>query len=188
MFRRRNKLPLSRRLRELFWPSIGFGRSWRYLMHRIGRIPGTPGSIAFGFALGVGVAMTPFVGLHLAIAVLIAWILRASVLAAAIGTLAANPWTIPLIIIGIYKLGALMLGEGSHHHLPRHVSFFYIVHHPLQVLLPMMLGSIPLALSVATASFFAARALVAEYHRRRRMRRGGRHLARRRHEEEKYQK
>src|SRR5215469_9817947 len=109
MFRRRHKLLLSRRLRELFWPSIGFGRSSRYLMHRIGRIPGTPGTIALGFAIGVGTAMTPFVGLHLAIAVLIAWILRASALAAAIGTLAANPWTIPLIMLGIYKLGAFIL-------------------------------------------------------------------------------
>jgi uncharacterized protein (DUF2062 family) len=184
MFRRRNKLPLSRRLRELLWPSIGFSRSSRYLMHRIGRIPGTPGSIAFGFAIGIGVAITPFVGLHLAIAVLIAWILRASPLAAAIGTLAANPWTIPLIMIAIYKLGARMLGENSRHHLPRDVSFFYLLHHPLQVLLPMVLGSIPLAVGIGTVSFFAARALVAGYHRRRQMRRGRSPLRRRREEEE----
>jgi uncharacterized protein (DUF2062 family) len=183
MFRRRNKLPLSRRFRELFWPSIGFRRSTRYLMHRVGRIPGTPSSIALGFAIGVGIAITPFVGLHLAIAVLIAWLIGASPLAAAIGTLTANPWTIPFIMLGIYRLGARMLGEGSHHHLPRNASFFYLLHHPLQVLLPMVLGSIPVSIGAGVISFFAARALVARYHRRRRQRQGHAPARRRRGEE-----
>jgi uncharacterized protein len=185
MFRRRQKLPLLRHIRELIWPSIGFGRSTRYLMHRVGRIPGTPTSIALGFAIGVGVAITPFVGVHLAIAVLIAWLIGASPLAAAIGTLTANPWTIPFIMLGIYRLGAFMLGEGSRHHLPRAAGFFYLLHHPLQVLLPMVLGSIPVSIGAGVISFFAARTLVARYHRRRGRRQGrGRVPAPRRHEED----
>ncbi len=143
MFRRRQKLSHHQRLREFVWPSMGFRRSTRYLAHRVARMPGTPSSIALGFACGVAVIFTPFVGLHLVIALLVAWILRGSPLAAAIGTLASNPWTIPPILIGTYKLGARMMGAQSHHHLPRDVSFLYMLHHPLQLLLPMTLGVDP---------------------------------------------
>jgi uncharacterized protein len=171
MFRRRQKPTWYHRLREFVWPSIGFRRSTRYLAHRIARMPGTPTSIAVGFACGFAVAFTPFVGFHLAIAVLIAWLVRGSPLAAAIGTLIGNPWTIPFILIAIYKLGARLLGEHSHHRLPHDVSFIYIFHHPWQVLLPMTLGSIPVALSAWIIAFFPARFLVERYHRRREVRR-----------------
>ena len=171
MFRRRQKLSLSRRLREFFWPSMGFGRSTRYLAHRVARMPGTPSSIALGFACGVGVIFTPFVGLHLVISLVVAWVVRGSPLAAAIGTLASNPWTIPPILIGTYKLGARMLGTHSHHHLPHDVTFFYMLHHPMQILLPMSLGSIPMGLTAALITYFPARYLVKGYQQRRHQRR-----------------
>jgi len=174
MFRRRQKLSHPQRLREFVWPSIGFRRSTRYLAHRVARMPGTPSSIALGFACGVGVVFTPFVGLHLVIALVAAWILRGSPLAAAIGTLASNPWTIPPILLGSYKLGARMLGAQSHHHLPRDVSFLYMLHHPLQLLLPMTLGAIPMALAGGVITYFPARYLVGRYQHRRQQRRHGR--------------
>jgi uncharacterized protein (DUF2062 family) len=171
MFRRRQKPSLSQRVREFFWPSMGFRRSTRYLAHRVARMPGTPSSIALGFACGVAVIFTPFVGLHLVIALVVAWILRGSPLAAAVGTLASNPWTIPPILIGTYKLGARMLGEHSRHHLPHDVSFFYMLHHPMQLLLPMGLGAIPLGLAAGLITYFPARYLVKKYQHRRHLRR-----------------
>lgn len=182
MFRRRRKLTWLQRTREFLWPSSGFGRSSRYLMHRVGRLPGTPTSIALGFACGAAVAVTPFVGFHLVIALVVAWIVRASPVAAAIGTLVANPWTVPLILFSIYRIGTWMLRQAAHHHLPRDVGLFYLFHHPLEVLLPMTLGSIPLAATVWVICFFAARPLVAGYHRRRQERTDHRRRARR-HEE-----
>src|SRR5258708_39125952 len=116
MFRRRQKQTLWRHLREFFWPSIGFGRSTRYLAHRIGRMPGTPTSIAIGFACGAAVACTPFVGFHLGIALVLAWIIRGSPLAAAIATqIVGNPWAIPFILLGPYRLGAQFLGQCDPH-------------------------------------------------------------------------
>jgi len=176
MFRRRQKPSFWYRLREFFWPSMGFVRSTRYVAHRIGRMPGTPGSIALGFATGAAVACTPFVGFHLGIALVLAWIIRGSPLAAAIATqVVGNPWTIPFILLGTYRLGARMLGESSLHHLPSEVHVSYIFHHPGQVMLPMLVGSTPLALAMGIVSFFAARFLVSRYHLRRtsRRRRGG---------------
>src|SRR5262249_16848800 len=139
--------------------------------HRVARMPGTPSSIALGFACGVGVVFTPFIGLHLPIALVMAWALRASPLAAAIGTLASNPWTIPPIIIGTYKLGARILGEHSHHPLPRDVTLLYVLHHPMQLLLPMGVGAIPLGIAAGLITYFPARYLVRRYQHRRHQRR-----------------
>ncbi len=171
MFRRRQKPSLYQRLREFLWPSSGFRRSTRYIAHRIVRMPGTPTSIALGFACGVAVVFTPFVGLHLVLALIIAWLLRGSLLAAAIGTLASNPWTIPVILYGTYELGARVLGEHSRHHLPHDVSLPYMLHHPLQLLLPMVVGSVPVAIAAGVIVFFPARFLVVRYQRRRELRR-----------------
>jgi hypothetical protein len=172
MFRRRQKRSPLDHLREFFWPRIGFARSTRYLAHRIGRMPGTPTSIAVGFACGAAIACTPFVGFHLGIALVVAWVVRGSPLAAAIATqIVGNPWTIPFILLGIYHLGARMMGESSLHHLPAEVHVSYIFHHPGQVMLPMILGSIPVAIAVWLISFFPARFLVSRYHLRRTTRR-----------------
>ena len=172
MFRRREKPSFWYHVREFFWPSIGFVRSTRYLAHRIGRMPGTPGSIALGFSIGAGIACTPFVGLHLGIALVISWIVRASPLAAAIATqVVGNPWTISFILVGIYRLGARILGEASTRHLPAEVHLGYVFHHPGQVLMPMLLGSVPVAIAVGVISFFPARFLVSRYHLERKTKR-----------------
>jgi uncharacterized protein (DUF2062 family) len=184
MFRRRNKPSWSLRLREFLWPSIGFRRSTRYLAHRIARMPGTPASIALGFACGIAVIFTPFVGLHTAMALILAWLLRGNLVAAAVGTAASNPWTVPLILIGTYKLGSRMLGEHSHFHLTGNVGFVYMLHHPLQLLLPMTLGSIPLALGAGIITYFPARFLVQRYQHRRHQRRHWHRLRQGTHREE----
>ena len=174
MFRRRQKPSIWYHVREFFWPSMGFVRSTRYVVHRIGRMPGTPGSIALGFAIGAAVACTPFVGLHLGIAMVLAWIIRGSAVAAAIATqVVGNPWTISFVLLATYKLGARILGKTSIHHLPpgAEVHLGYVFHHPGQVLLPMMLGSLPVALAIGLISFFPARFLVSRYHLQRKSRR-----------------
>ncbi len=174
MFRRRVKPSFWYHVREFFWPSMGFVRSTRYIAHRIGRMPGTPGSIALGFAVGAGVACTPFVGLHLGIAMVLGWLVRGSPLAAAIATqVVGNPWTISFVLLATYRIGARILGKASLHRLPpgAEVHLGYLFHHPGQVMLPMMLGSIPVALAVGLISFFSARFLVSRYHRRRKTKR-----------------
>lgn len=112
MFPRREKQPLFGRIREFFWPSAGFKRSTHYVFHRVARIPGSPYSIAAGFACGAAVSFTPFVGLHFILSAMLAWVLRANIIASAIGTAVGNPWTFPFIWVWIYKAGNLVVGEG----------------------------------------------------------------------------
>lgn len=144
-------------------------RLLRYYALRIGRLPGTPRSIAAGFAVGIAVSFTPFIGFHLATGALVAWILRGSLVSMALGTLlAGNPWTFPFIWLCTYELGRWMMGAHQQAAAMRtfgtQFTFSDLLQKPLDLLLPMTLGSIPLGLACGVAGFYAVRAMV---HKRR---------------------
>jgi uncharacterized protein (DUF2062 family) len=111
LFRRRDRLPLRARVSGLLWPRSGFRRAATYVGYRLLRLPGTPYSIAGGFAWGAAVSFTPFIGLHFFLAALFAWATRCSLIASAIGTAIGNPWTFPLIWAWIYACGGWLLGR-----------------------------------------------------------------------------
>lgn len=160
MFQRRSKPNIVIRLREFFWPSSGWHRSTRYVFHRVARIPGSSYSIAAGFACGAAISMTPFVGLHFVISAIVAYIMRANILASAIGTAVGNPWTFPFIWVWIYNVGLWIIGSG--HINATEVDFatifstsmealirfdiVYLVQTSGPVLWPMLIGSIPTAI------------------------------------------
>ena len=105
MFRRRKPLSVLKQLRAVIWPERGFRRLFSYLFQRIIRLPGTPASIASGFASGVAASFTPFLGLHFILAGALAMLFRGNVLASTIGTFFGNPWTFILIWLADYEVG-----------------------------------------------------------------------------------
>ena len=105
MFRRRKPLSVFNQLRAVLWPERGFRRLFSYLFQRIIRLPGTPISIASGFASGVAASFTPFIGFHFLIGGALAMLLRGNILASAIGTFFGNPWTFIPIWFADYKVG-----------------------------------------------------------------------------------
>jgi len=111
LFKRREKLPWYQNLRQWVWPQSGWGRAASYVGHRLGRMNATPHAIAAGFASGVAISFTPFLGFHLMGAALMSLILRGHVISSAIGTLIGNPWTFPLIFAATGNLGAWYIGE-----------------------------------------------------------------------------
>ncbi|WHA40327.1 DUF2062 domain-containing protein [Agrobacterium larrymoorei] len=152
-FRRRVPATLSERLRAALWPRMGLRRSLRYVKLKLVRLSASPYSVAAGVAIGVAVAWTPFLGVHIIIAMVIGFILRANLVAAALGTTFANPLTFPLIWASTWELGHLILGRGKAE-LSSHIDFVSIFSHMnfLQlwkpVLEPMAIGSlIPAAIS-----------------------------------------
>ena len=80
---------------------------------RLKRLGGTPYSIAAGFACGVAISFTPFIGFHLILAAITAWIIRGNVVSSAIGTLIGNPWTFPFIWIAVLMTGNCFLGHAD---------------------------------------------------------------------------
>lgn len=60
----------------------------------------SPHELAKAFAVGVFVSFTPFLGLHTALALGLAWTFRLNKAVAVTGTFVNNPWTIALVYMG----------------------------------------------------------------------------------------
>jgi len=85
----------------------------RQFITRLKQLEGDPHYIAMGMAIGVFVSITPTIPFHTVIAVALAFVLRGSKVAAAIGVWFSNPFTIPLFYLGSYKIGMFLLGNSS---------------------------------------------------------------------------
>ncbi len=70
-------------------------------MHRLARLWASPHALAMGCAVG---AFTPFIGLHFVLAAIVAYVLRASVIASALGAALGNPVTLPFIWVASYNV------------------------------------------------------------------------------------
>lgn len=175
LFRRRNPVTISERLRALLWPRKGFRRGPRYIALRILRLSSTPHSIAVGVAVGVASSFTPFFGLHIVIAVALAFVFSGNLVAAAITTALANPVTIPMILTASYELGIAILGVESAHAASSADVMRMVEHLDLSALWgpvfkPMLIGSLPLAAAGALISYLAAYHAARIFQKRRRAR------------------
>lgn len=186
MFKSRHQPSFLDKVIGFFWPRAGWKRSTTYVAHRVARIPGSPYSIASGFACGAAVSFLPFVGLHFILGAFIAWVIRGNILASAIGTAVGNPWTFPFIWVFIYKLGIFMgagsgiKGEENLEFIPffdnlmdavKSLDWSYIGDVAWPVFWPMLLGSLPTFFVVWFVFFLPIRYLVGKHHARRAVRR-----------------
>ncbi|MFS8054588.1 MULTISPECIES: DUF2062 domain-containing protein [Rhizobium] len=151
LFRRRKPLTLSEKLREHLWPRKGFVRSFQYFGKRLVRLAASPHSVAAGFAAGIVVSWTPFIGVHVIMAIIIAYVIGGNVIAAALGCLAAgNPITYPFIWGLTWEIGHLILardsGQSGGIDLPAlwHKGDLLQLWDP--ILKPMLIGGIPPAI------------------------------------------
>jgi uncharacterized protein len=169
LFRRRESESFLDRMRVHLWPRRSWTRSSRYVVYRLRRLSDTPHAVALGFAIGVFTAVTPFLGTHMVMAALLAWVIGGSVVAALLGTFIGNPLTYPLFWYSTYEVGNLMLG-GSSGKEPIDLSggiFQSSLEHLWPILKPMSLGSIPVGLLLATLSYLLVRPMVEAYKNRR---------------------
>ena len=184
MFKPRHRPALSARLRNLVWPRTGLKRAWLYMWHRVRRISATPHSIALGLATGVFMGFNPLIGFHLIISAIICTLVGGSIIAAAIGTLVCNPVMCPLMMVGNYQVGMVLIGETIREDFVYRTPVIelghllsdplYVVNELWEVLapvfVPMFIGSILMGLAAAIPTYFAARAAIESYQRRRRER------------------
>ena len=83
----------------------------REFVERAKTLQGDPHYIAMGMAIGVFVSITPTVPFHTIIAIALAFILKGSKPAAALGVWFCNPITIPFFYLGCYQVGMLILNK-----------------------------------------------------------------------------
>ena len=175
LFKRKKRLSAVMRLRYAAWPARSFRRSFRYRLLRLLRINASAHSIALGCALGVFAVFTPFLGLQMTIAALLALALGGSVLASAVGSFAGNPLTYPIIWISTFTAGNVLLGSSASAEIStlsngaealgrsiRAVSpngVATAVQGLWPILKPMALGSLPLGGLSALVTYFLVRQL-----------------------------
>lgn len=169
--KRRKNRTLQQKFRDAIWPRMGWLRVLRYYGLRLYRLDDTPYSVAAGFASGVALSFTPFMGLHFLLSIGLARILNGSILAAMIGTIAGNPWTFPVIWLLTYKIGMYVLGVAGAENLPQGFDFAEIFEHPGQWFVPMLIGAIPCAALVWAIVFYTTRDMVVGLQHQRQRRR-----------------
>lgn len=164
MFRRKTPLTLTQKLKEILWPSMGWGRTWQYAQLRLIRIQASTRSIATGFAFGASISFTPLPGTHIIGAAALSVITRGNVLASLGGTLIGTPWTFPFMWWAAYQIG-----EASFHAFGGHVvdmpdnitlKFLWdeLIHHPMDLVVPWSIGGfILMALSWPVFYIFSYR-------------------------------
>lgn len=173
LFRRRKPARLSEKLRELVWPRKGFMRSFRYFRMRLLRLSASPHSIATGFACGIALSWTPFLGFHLVLAIVVAYLLAGNLVAAALGTTVSNPATFPVISALTWETGKWLLGtNGEKSHIDLAALFESLDFAQLwePVLKPMLVGAIPFAAISSTLLYGLAFLAVRSFQRRRHLR------------------
>jgi len=170
LFKRRQTESLLERLRVHLWPRRSWSRSSRYVLYRLRRLSATPHAIALGFAAGTFAAVTPYIGTHLIIAALLAWIIGGSIVASVLGTFLGNPLTYPFLWYASYEVGNLLLGgKATKRQIDLTQGLFHSsFEHLWPILKPMSLGCIPVGIAVATACYFLVKPMVEAYQRRRR--------------------
>lgn len=150
-------------LRRLVWPQKSYFRTFRYLGKRILRIRATPYALSAGFAMGIFAAFSPALGLHILIALALAWGIGGNLIAAAFGTAAANPLTFPVMIASEFKVGQLVFGGANELPVSLHVIGAKLSHFDFAgiwgpVIKPLLAGSFVLG------AVFAAFAYVLVYY------------------------
>lgn len=166
LFQRREPAGFRSRIRQMIWPRKGLRRSVAYYRLRVLRLAASPRAVAAGMAAGVFAAWTPFFGLHIVIALAVAFVLRGNFLAAALGTMLANPLTFPFIWAASWEMGHVLLSRDPASiartiDLAEIFSFKGFAQLWRPVLEPMAVGSVPLGLVTAALiyplTYFAVR-------------------------------
>jgi len=144
----------------------GWKQRFRNFIKKAKRLQGNPNFIAKGIAIGVFVGITPTIPFHTAIAIVLAFILKASKPAAVIGVWAGNPVTIPFTYMGSYKIGKLLIGNAMTLN-NNYVTIQDLFHMGIKTTVAMILGGMILGIAPAIVSYFITRNIFTTIHARR---------------------
>ena len=147
MFKRKAPLSIGQKIKEFFWPSMGWRRFFVYLKHKTVRLSDSPHRIAMGLACGAGVSFSPIMTTHLLQAAILAFFLRGNIPASLIGTIVGNPWTFPFIWWASITVGTEifhLMGISATSNIPEDVTLTMLWDmlwtEPLRLILPWLLG------------------------------------------------
>jgi uncharacterized protein (DUF2062 family) len=144
------------------WFRHPFSRGYQRFL----KIHGNPHEIAAGFALGLFIAMSPFMGIHIAMAVFLAALLRWNKISAAIAVWVSNPVTAPAIygmtwIVGS-KVTAVTLTESFPHTFSLAATFILLKNTPA-IIATLVIGGIILGIPFAIVAYYLTFSIFEKY-------------------------
>ena len=128
----------------------------RGFIDRAKKLDGDPHYVAMGMAIGVFIGVTPTMPFHTVLAVGLAFLLRGSKAAAALGVWFSNPVTAPFFYVGSYKVGKYLLGNSVPFNL-KYESLLELAHLGINVTMALIAGGIILGILPGIASYFVTR-------------------------------
>jgi len=128
----------------------------RQVIIRFKQLNGDPHYVALGMAIGVFISVTPTIPFHTVIALALAFILRGSKAAAAIGVWFSNPVTIPLFYKGSYDVGISILGNSAPFG-TEYESILELLKLGADITIAMITGGIILGILPGIAAYFITR-------------------------------
>ncbi len=130
------------------------------------KIRGHPSEIAQGFALGIFVGMTPFMGLHTIVAVAVAALFKWNKISAAISVWITNAVTAPIIYSITYLVGARIMGIKKAFQL-KEINNLSAIHDLIlkapEIVWAMIVGGIVIGLPLAVIGYYVAFSITNKY-------------------------
>jgi hypothetical protein len=136
---------------------------------RFVKIRGNPREIALGFALGLFIGMTPYMGLHMAISVFLAALFKWNKIAAGMGAWISNPVTAPVIYSATFYAGEKILNTENACCLPTALNLdviLQLVKSAPEIFWILTVGGIVLGIPVAVLGYCLALATLLRYRER----------------------
>ncbi len=124
------------------------------MLIRMRQLEGNPHYIALGMAVGIFVSITPIIPLQTLVAIGLAFLVRGSKSAAALGTWLSNPLTIPLVYYANYKLGCSLLGYQKTLDSIAFDSFSQLMGLGLEVTWAMIVGGVVIGAILGVVAYF----------------------------------
>ena len=124
------------------------------MLVRMRQLEGNPHYIALGMAIGIFVSITPIIPLQTLVAILLAFLVRGSKSAAALGTWLSNPLTIPVVYYANYKLGCSLLGYQKTLDSIAFDSFSQLMELGLEVTWAMIVGGVVIGAILGVVAYF----------------------------------
>ena len=114
----------------------------------------SPEKIAAAFAVGVFIAFSPLLGLHMAMVILSAWLFRLNFVPVLMGALVNNPWTFAPLYGASTWFGVLLYGGDFPEIVWRNVTLMDFLSSFKPYLGPFFLGTTVLGSVFALLSYF----------------------------------
>ena len=130
------------------------------------KLKGAPREIALGFALGILIGMTPFIGAHILAGMTLASLMGWSKIAAVVGVNITNVATAPLIYPVNYWVGVKIAGVSRGVAWPRvsdYAEMLALMKQSPLILADLVIGGLVLGIPLAVAGYFAAFRLIRLY-------------------------